>query len=71
MTTIQNRAERGLIRLNASIRDRIERLLENPESGVDDVPWKAILAVGGAVLATTILGLMTAWATGYFGKLPG
>jgi hypothetical protein len=62
---------RGYARADAGLRERFRRLREDPESGIEQSTWTAIIAVGGAVLALAILGLITAWATGYIGKLPG
>ncbi|WP_308465220.1 hypothetical protein [Rathayibacter soli] len=58
-------------RINATLRERVEKLRADPESGLEQSTWTVIIAVGGAVLAIAILGLITAWATGYIGKLPG
>jgi hypothetical protein len=58
-------------RTDAGLRQRMDELRQNPESGLEQATWTAIITVGGAVLAVTILGLITAWATGYIGKLPG
>jgi hypothetical protein len=70
-----NKITTGLLRryarADAGLRERFQRLLEDPESGIEQSTWTAIIAVGGAVLALAILGLITAWATGYIGKLPG
>ena len=71
-----NKITTGLLRryarADAGLRERFQRLLEDPEAGIEQFQtWTAIIAVGGAVLALAILGLITAWATGYIGKLPG
>jgi hypothetical protein len=58
-------------RVDAGLRQRLDKLRQNPEAGLEQATWTAIITVGGAVLAITILGLITAWATGYIGKLPG
>ncbi|WP_435740093.1 hypothetical protein [Clavibacter nebraskensis] len=60
-----------VVRIDTRLRTRLEALRSNPESGLDDAPWKAIFAVGGAILAVTIIGLVTAFVNGYFSKLPG
>lgn len=61
---------RLIIKAQKRLQDAADRLQEDPESGaIDDVPWKAILTIGGGILAVTILGLVTAWSTGYFERL--
>lgn len=57
--------------MDAGLRQRLDKLRQNPEAGLEQATWTAIIAVGGSVLAMTILGLIAAWATGYIGKLPG
>lgn len=32
---------------------------------MDEVPWKAIIMVGGAIVALAIVSLVTGWATPY------
>lgn len=58
-------------RVDAALHQRLQKLLENPEAGLEQSTWTAIITVGGAILALTIIGLITAWATGYLAKLPG
>lgn len=60
-----------LVRTDTELRARIEELRADRESGLDNVPWTAVVAIGGGALALTIVGLVVAWATGYFNKLPG
>lgn len=52
-------------------RARWTQLTAAPEAGIEEATWKAIFIVGGAALALTIIGLITAWVTSYLGKLPG
>lgn len=69
-----NKITTGLIhryaRASAGLHQRLQKLREDPEAGLEQATWTAIITVGGAVLALTILALITAWATGYIGTLP-
>lgn len=60
-----------LVRADVALRERVERLREQQESGLEQATWTAIIAVGGAVLAIAIIALITAFVNGYLGKLPG
>ena len=60
-----------IVRIDTGLRTRLEDLRSNPEFGLDDVPTKAIFIIGGVALGLTIIGVVTAWVTGYLGKLPG
>jgi len=71
MTKIKDRLLNRLVRTDIALRERVEKLREDQEAGLEQATWTAIIAVGGAVLAIAIIGLVTAFATGYLGKLPG
>jgi hypothetical protein len=71
MTKLSTDALERYVRVGTQLRERIQKLRDEPEAGLEQATWTAIITVGGAVLAITILGLITAWATGYIGKLPG
>jgi len=71
MSKIKDRLLNRLVRTDVALRERVERLREDQEAGLEQATWTAIVAVGGAVLAIAIIGLVTAFATGYLGKLPG
>lgn len=68
---IKDRLLNRLVRTDVALRERVEKLREDQEAGLEQATWTAIVAVGGAVLAIAIIGLVTAFATGYLGKLPG
>ena len=71
MSKIKDRLLNRLVRTDIALRARVEKLREDQEAGLEQATWTAIVAVGGAVLAIAIIGLVTAFATGYLGKLPG
>lgn len=71
MSKIKDRLLNRLVRTDVALRERVEKLREDQEAGLEQATWTAIVAVGGAVLAIAIITLVTAFATGYLGKLPG
>ena len=71
MSKIKDRLLNRLVRTDIALRARVEKLREDQEAGLEQATWTAIVAVVGAVLAIAIIGLVTAFATGYLGKLPG
>lgn len=71
MTTLKNTPRKRATLADTGLRARISKLREDPEAGIEQSTWTAIMSVGGAVLALSIIGLITAWATGYLGGLPG
>lgn len=71
MSKIKDRLLNRLVRTDVALRERVEKLREDKEAGLEQATWTAIVAVGGAVLAIAIITLVTAFATGYLGKLPG
>ena len=68
-TSIQRLVNLAL-RLSVAVRARAERLVEEPEAGIDSSTEKAIYIVGGVVLGLAVIGLVTAWVNGYLAKLP-
>lgn len=71
MNRLRTAVLRCIVLLQSLLNDRMRKLTATPEAGVEDSPWKAIWMVGGAVLALSIIALVTAWVKGYIGKLPG
>ena len=59
-----------ILRVFTVIRARIDRLISEPEAGIDSSTEKAIYIVGGVVLGLTVIGLVTAFVNGYLAKLP-
>ena len=37
---------------------------------MDDIPWKMIIMVGGAVLAIAVVALITAYVNGHLASIP-
>jgi hypothetical protein len=70
MSKIWDNLVRLIVLARASVTGRLQRLTAEPESGLDDAAFKAILMVGGAVLALAIIALITAFVNGYLSKLP-
>jgi hypothetical protein len=58
------------LRLSVAVRSRTDRLLAEPEAGIDSSTEKAIYIVGGVVLGLAVIGLVTAFVNGYLAKLP-
>jgi hypothetical protein len=71
MKNLKELALNRIVRVDSALREKVTRLQEQSESGLEQSTWTAIIAVGGGVLAITLLGALTAWAMGYIGKLPG
>ena len=71
MSKIKDRLLNRLVRTDVALRERVEKLREDQEAGLEQATWTAILAVGGAVLAFAIIAIITGYVTGYLGKLPG
>lgn len=45
-------------------------LVAEPESGMDDIPWKMILMIGGGVIAVGIVTAIVAFVHAQLGQLP-
>jgi hypothetical protein len=71
MSTITEKVTRAYIRTEQAVKDGIERLNEQPESGLDDAAWKAIWITVGGAAALGLTGVLIAWATGYLNSKLG
>lgn len=71
MNRIRTAVLRRTVTLQADLQERLDKLLEDAEAGLEDSTWKAIWTVAGAAAAITITGLILTWVRGYLGKLPG
>jgi hypothetical protein len=71
MNRIRTAVLRRTITLQADLQERLDKLTEDAEAGLEDSAWKAIWVVSGAVAALAIAGTIVAWVNGYLGKLPG
>ena len=70
MNNLTQRLMNIILRVFTVIRARIDRLISEPEAGIDSSTEKAIYIVGGVVLGLTVIGLVTAFVNGYLAKLP-
>lgn len=52
------------------LRYRWELLAAEPESGMDDIPWKMILMIGGGVIAVGIVTAIVAFVHAQLAQLP-
>ncbi|PZE54021.1 hypothetical protein [Curtobacterium sp. MCLR17_044] len=71
MNRIRTAVLRRTVTLQADLQERLDKLTEDAEAGLEDSAWKAIWVVSGAVAALAIAGTIVAWVNGYLGKLPG
>lgn len=71
MNRIRTAALRRTVTLQADLQERLDKLRENAEAGLEDSTWKAIWTVTGAVAAIAITTAIITWVNGYLGKLPG
>ncbi|ROS71892.1 hypothetical protein EDF24_3751 [Curtobacterium sp. PhB130] len=71
MNRIRTAVLRRTVTLQADLQERLDKLTEDAEAGLEDSAWKAIWVVSGAVAAIAIAGTIVAWVNGYLGKLPG
>lgn len=58
------------LRVRADVRARFDAMLEEPESGMDDIPWKMILMIGGGVIAVGIVAAIVAFVQAQLALLP-
>jgi hypothetical protein len=58
------------VRISVELRARLDRLLAEPEAGLDASTEKAIYIVGGVVVATAVIALITTFIGKYLAKLP-
>ena len=70
MKTVIQKVPDLALRLSVSLRARADRLLAEPEAGIDSSTEKAIYIVGGVILGIAVIGLVTTWVSGYLAKLP-
>ena len=70
MKTLISRLQRITAHASNNIRARFDRLMTQPEAGIEQSTEKAIYIVAGVVLALAVIGIITAFVTGYLGKLP-
>ena len=54
----------------AWLQHRWALLVAEPESGMDDIPWKMILMIGGGVIAVGIVTAIVAFVHAQLGQLP-
>lgn len=57
-------------RIQEAVRTRFDALLAEPESGMDDIPWKMILMIGGGVIAVGIVTAIVAFVHAQLAQLP-
>lgn len=57
-------------RIQEAVRARFHALLAEPESGMDDIPWKMILMIGGGVIAVGIVTAIVAFVHAQLAQLP-
>ena len=57
-------------RVRANMKARYDAMLAEPESGMDDIPWKMILMIGGGVIAVAIVTAIVAFVHAQLALLP-
>jgi hypothetical protein len=70
MKTLIQKVPDLAVRLLLSVRARADRLMAEPEAGIDSSTEKAIYIVGGVILGLAVIGLVTTFVNGYLAKLP-
>lgn len=72
MSKISQKITGAYVRTKTRLQQGIDRLTEQPESGLDDAAWKAIWITVGAAAAVTLTGVIVVWASNYLNsKLSG
>lgn len=72
MSTISDKFTKAVVDTQARVRGGIDRLTEEPESGLDDAAWKAIWITVGGAAAIAIATFIFTWGQGYItGRLNG
>ena len=66
----RHRAGEALIRARLWLQHRWDLMVAEPESGMDDIPWKMILMIGGGVIAVGIVTAIVAFVHTQLGQLP-
>ncbi len=69
-TRLHTRARTLADRVRDDLRSRFDALLAEPESGMDDIPWKMILMIGGGVIAVAIVTAIVAFVHTQLAQLP-
>ena len=69
-TRVRARAWSLALRVQADVRARCDAMLAEPESGMDDIPWKMILMIGGGVIAVGIVTAIVAFVHAQLALLP-
>lgn len=69
-TSRDTRLRDAAVHARAWLRDRWALLTAEPESGMDDIPWKMILMIGGGVIAVGIVTAIVAFVHAQLGQLP-
>jgi hypothetical protein len=70
LTTLTIRAATRIDRWRADIATRYQRLMEEPEAGVEQIPWTMIMMIGGAVIAVGIVTAIVAFVHAQLAQLP-
>lgn len=58
------------VRSWTQLQHRWQLLSAEPESGMDDIPWKMILMIGGGVIAVGIVTAVVAFVHAQLAQLP-
>lgn len=53
-----------------ALTSRYRRLMEEPEAGVEQIPWTMIMMIGGAVVAVGIVTAIIAFVHAQLAQLP-
>lgn len=70
-TTSRERLRDRTLRAWLLLKQRWQLLVAEPESGMDDIPWKMILMIGGGVIAVGIVTAVVAFVHAQLAQLPG
>ncbi|WP_282837314.1 hypothetical protein [Microbacterium flavum] len=65
MSTISDKVTKAVIVTQARVRNGIDRLTDEPESGLDDAAWKAIWITVGGAAAIAIATMLFTWGQSY------
>lgn len=69
MNKLAIRITSALATRKTQLAERLDEL-RTDEAGVDDIPWKMILMIGGATIAVGILVAIGAYVTQQLGSIP-
>ena len=70
LTTLTIRTATRIDRWRADIAARYQRLMEEPEAGVEQIPWTMIMMIGGAVIAVGVVTAIVAFVHAQLAQLP-